>query len=103
MSFPADGLPDQTEDDDNVEPIAFYLVATCGNCQGDVYYGLCVSTLTYRGRPAVSLDMVEQMTLHCQACGATNYTGDLDIYTEGGDDPDEPDDEPEDDPGEVGD
>lgn len=84
MSFPADGFPDQAEDNDDVPPLVFYLVATCANCDEDVYQGLCISTLTHLGRPVVSLSMVEQMTFHCPACGAANYTGDLDVYTEGG-------------------
>ncbi len=68
--------------DPDVDPIAFYLVATCGHCDEDIFYGLCVSALTHRGRPAVSVGMVEQIVMHCEACGAANYTGDVEVHVE---------------------
>lgn len=83
-----------------VEIPRFYIVAECGNCDEEMFYGPCATLLEHRGLPVVAYDIASQTTFSCDHCGADNYTGDVDMYCEGGaeqDDEDEDDDfdEPE--------
>jgi hypothetical protein len=74
----------------------FYLTATCGNCDEDIAYGPCLTLVEYDGLPAISYDMAAQQNFYCEHCRANNYTGDFEMFTEGGDEPpDEDEDEEE--------
>ena len=63
----------------------FYLVMACRDCDEDIYYGLCFSTLEHNGHPVIPFDMAAQTSFNCNNCGADNYTGDFDVFVEGGD------------------
>jgi hypothetical protein len=80
----------------------FYFLLDCDNCEEEILHGRCITTLTAPdGNPVIPLSMTEQLEFECPKCGAESYTGDLDIYTEGGEpqteeDEDEKDEEIED-------
>jgi hypothetical protein len=77
---------------------AYYLSADCGNCDEEIFYGVCVTLLEHNDLPVIPITTAEQTSFHCDRCGATNYTGDVDLFTEGGTDPDDlADDESDDD------
>ena len=73
--------------------ITFKLVLTCRNCDEDAFSDVVASTLISGGLPVIPADIADQMTFDCLDCRATNYTGELDVECEGGDDPDEDGDE----------
>lgn len=72
---------------------AYYLLMECRNCDEDIYYGLCVTTLEHQGRPVIPFDIAAQSSFSCGRCGAENYTGDFDVFCEGGNEPGELDDD----------
>ena len=63
----------------------FFLLLDCENCDAEIFYGPCLTLIRHDGAPVVSVSMVEQMSVTCGECGATHYTGELDIMTEDGD------------------
>lgn len=63
------------------EPFVFYLQIDCPKCGEDIFYGLCMTTLIHRGRPAIPIDIGATDTYDCTNCGTTVYTGDLEIST----------------------
>lgn len=71
---------------------AHYLLMECENCDEEIYYGVCVTTLEHNGLPAIPFDTAAQTNFECPKCGADNYTGDFEVFCEGGNDQD---DEPE--------
>lgn len=75
----------------STEALLFKMVLTCRNCDEDIISGVYASTLTSGGYPLIPADIAEQETFDCIECGATNFTGELDVEHEGGDDPDEDD------------
>jgi hypothetical protein len=67
-----------------------YTVA-CGKCGGEaVSSTLDLTNPQDDGTIRIDLELAaEQETFECQRCGATVYTGDLDVSTEYGEDPTE--------------
>jgi len=72
-----------------VSVAAYYLVAECQNCDEEIFYGPCGTTLEHDGLPVVPYDVATQTNFTCDRCGADNYTGDFEIFSEGGTDPDD--------------
>lgn len=62
----------------------FYLSLTCGNCDEEVLYGPCATTMEHRGLPVIPFDLLAQSQVLCDYCGADNYTGEFEIHSEGG-------------------
>lgn len=79
----------------------YYLVVDCGNCDEEIFYGPCGTTLEHRGLPVLPFDTAAQTNFVCDRCGADNYTGDFEIETEGGTDPDDLDEDESDDDAET--
>lgn len=67
----------------------FYLLVQCGNCDEDIYSGPNLTLIEHNGLPAITWDLAACESFDCPNCGAQNYTGDFEIETEGGQDPDE--------------
>jgi ribosomal protein S27AE len=66
----------------------FYLFLECENCGEDVFFGPCLTLFQHKGLVAIPIDMGAQERLTCGSCGAVAYTGELEVMTEGGDEPD---------------
>jgi hypothetical protein len=60
----------------------FYLSADCGNCDNEIFYGPCKTTIEHAGDPVIPYDFAAQNDFYCERCGASNYTGDFEIFTE---------------------
>jgi hypothetical protein len=56
----------------------------CYNCDEEIYYGVCVSFLTHNGLPVIGFDTAAQTRFDCPHCDASNYTGELEVFVEGG-------------------
>lgn len=80
-----------------IEPLAYYVMAECPECDSDVFYGICVSMLTHRGFPVVTYDVAVQTSFTCDECGCEFGTEDfeLEVFEEGNQDND--DEDPDDD------
>lgn len=63
---------------------AFHLSAYCRNCDEEIIYGPCVTTIEHSGLPVIPFDMAAQSNFQCDHCGADNYTGEFEIECEGG-------------------
>lgn len=76
--------------------LTYYVVMECGNCDKEIYYGVCVSFLEHNGLPVITFDTAAQTRFDCPHCDASNYTGELEVWVEGGepqvDDDDDDDD-----------
>lgn len=83
------------------EALGYYVLLNCENCDEEIYDGVYVTLLEHMGLPVVAADHASQTRFNCPRCGASNYTGDLDVFVEGGADVDDDDDDKEndDDPG----
>lgn len=68
-------------------PWTYYVALTCRRCDAEIFYGLCATLVTHRGHPVVW--PLEQEAVDCPRCEATNYVGELDVFVEGGVDPEE--------------
>lgn len=66
---------------------AIYVAIDCANCGEEFLYGRCV-TLTVHddGTPVFPWDLAAQTSFRCAHCRAENYTGDFEVFSEGGDD-----------------
>jgi hypothetical protein len=86
----------KANDEAVTEPLAYYLLLECRHCDREIYYGVCVSLLEHNGLPVVGANQGTQTRFDCEHCGASNYTGELDVLVEGGRDLDDDDDEDDD-------
>ena len=66
-------------------PGKFYLQLDCEQCDAEILTGLCLTLIRHNGHPVVPVTMMSQISATCGECGATHYTGDLDILVEEGD------------------
>ncbi len=64
--------------------LAYYLLLECEHCDADIHYGVCITLLEHNGLPVITADIGTQTCFDCDECGASNYTGDLDVLVEGG-------------------
>lgn len=62
----------------------YYLSIECRNCDNEIHYGVCVTTIEHNGLPVIAFDDGAQNSFKCDNCGATNYTGAFDVDVEGG-------------------
>lgn len=76
---------------------AFYLSIDCDKCDEEILYGPCLTTLEHRGKPVIPFDIAAQSNFDCPRCGADNYTGDFEVFCEGGEEPDDEDEDTDED------
>lgn len=57
----------------------FYLSVDCRQCDEEIIYGLCATTIEHNGMPVIPFDIAAQSDFRCDHCGAFNYTGDFEI------------------------
>jgi hypothetical protein len=78
--------------------ITFYLTLDCENCNKEIRWGPVMAFDEHQGLPAIPYDVAAQTRFDCEDCGAANYTGDFELYAEGGRDPEDDEDDGDDGP-----
>jgi len=61
----------------------FYLSVYCQECDEEILYGPCGTTIAHNDIPVIPFDMGAQTNFECDKCGANNYTGDFELFRDG--------------------
>lgn len=59
---------------------AFYWAIDCPRCECTTHQGINLTTMTYKGLPAILLDMGTGTSYDCECCGAVICVDELDPW-----------------------
>lgn len=60
----------------------FYLVVECPQCDAHTYQGVCMTTMTHNGLPAIPVDMGTENSYDCSECGALICVNAVEVWAE---------------------
>lgn len=61
------------------EPLSFYVLIDCPDCDFEIPYGPCVTLLEHKGLPLIPADIGALVSISCDECGAEIHTGELEV------------------------
>lgn len=61
---------------------AFYQYVYCRSCDEEIIDGPCMTFMQHNGHPVIPFDLAAQSVFTCDKCGARNFTGEFEIFTE---------------------